>query len=115
VVVVLGIVRRRHADTLRDVHAIGRAERVGLVLLGLEAVDISVVQHAGMHHHHYDDDINNNNNDNNDNDDDDDDDDDDDSDHHHSYNSGGHHHHDPPTGAASGLAAGRCTCIDGEP
>ena len=50
VVVVLGVVRRRHADALRDMHAIRRAERIGLVLLGLEAVDISVVQHAGMLH-----------------------------------------------------------------
>ena len=49
-VVVLGVVRRRHADALRHMHAIRRAERVGLVLLGLEAVDISGVQHAGMQH-----------------------------------------------------------------
>ena len=42
------VVWRRHADALRDMHAIGRPERVGLVLLGHQAVDISVVQHAGM-------------------------------------------------------------------
>ena len=48
--VVLGIVWRGHADALRDMQAIGRSERVGLVLLGLEAIDISVVQHAGMQH-----------------------------------------------------------------
>ena len=50
VVVVLGVVRRRHADALRDMHAIRRPERIGLILLGLEAVDISGVQHAGMLH-----------------------------------------------------------------
>ena len=50
VVVMLGVVRRRHADAIRDMQAIRRAERVGLVLLGLKAVDISVVQHARLLH-----------------------------------------------------------------
>jgi len=45
---VLGVLWRRHADALRDVQAVRRAERIGLVLLRLEAVDISVVQHASL-------------------------------------------------------------------
>ena len=49
-VFVLGVMRRRHADAIRDMQAIRRAERVGLVLLGLKAVDISGMQHAGMPH-----------------------------------------------------------------
>ena len=48
VVVVLGVVRRRHADALSGVQALRRAERVGFVLLGIEAVDISIVQCAGL-------------------------------------------------------------------
>ena len=62
---VLGVMRRRHADAIGDVPTIqpyefgtsaapparrSRLRRIRLVLLGLEAVDISVVQHAGMLH-----------------------------------------------------------------
>ena len=50
VVAVLGVVRRRHADAISHLRKLGRTERGGVVVLGLEAVDISGVQHAGMHH-----------------------------------------------------------------
>ena len=46
----LGVVRRRHADAISHLRTLGRTERGGVVVLGLEAVDISGVQHAGMHH-----------------------------------------------------------------
>ena len=54
VVAVLGVVRRRHADAISHLRKLGRradGERGGLVVLvRLEAVDISGMQHAGMPH-----------------------------------------------------------------
>ena len=52
VVIVLRVVRRRHADAIGDLPALVRwPGRIGLVLLGLEAVDISGVQYGELPSH----------------------------------------------------------------
>ena len=49
VVIVLRVVRRRHADAIGDLPALVRwPGRIGLVLLGLEAVDISGMQYEEL-------------------------------------------------------------------
>ena len=58
VVVVFGILRRRHVDALGDLQTLGRPECIGLVLLGLEAVDIAVVQYRSLCDYDHDDNYN---------------------------------------------------------